>query len=169
MDNIWLVADTHFGHHMLARINTRPVNFSARILEELGKIPKDHTLVHLGDICIGDEKGWHRELDEYGPKTRVLVRGNHDSRTVTWYKDHGWSFVCDSFTLDAFGHTLYFVHIPPLDSNDSRVVVHGHYHNMNRVNRKLYPKNHILISLEENDYKPIKLKSLIKNYGKTRK
>lgn len=167
--DIWIIADTHFGHDAVIKYCSRPENHSDIILENLNKnIKEGSVLIHLGDICFSKNKKWHNDLVENTRGvTRILVRGNHDKSSNNWYLNHGWSFVCDTFSDTFFGMKILFSHIPII--NPSCINIHGHHHNNlvgknmpNGYNKKLNK----LISVEHSNYQPLLLKNLIKSYEK---
>jgi len=54
--NIWVTTDTHLNHTKLIEYG-RPENFEDKIKKGLvNNIKKDDLLIHLGDVCIGDDK-----------------------------------------------------------------------------------------------------------------
>ncbi len=77
---IWLTTDTHLGHDKIIESCGRPENHEEIILKELSLIPKDCLLIHLGDVCIGNDRHWHQEIFNATKhcRRRILVRGNHD-------------------------------------------------------------------------------------------
>jgi calcineurin-like phosphoesterase family protein len=64
----------------------------------------DDTVIHLGDICIGNDQEVHDQLFSaggcFGFKKTILVRGKHDKKSLNWYNEHGWDFVCDQIGLE---------------------------------------------------------------------
>lgn len=174
----WCVSDTHFGHRNMVQYCGRPDDFSEILMKNLSMIPEQDVLIHLGDICIGNDAAWHKLMDRKIKCRKILVRGNHDSKTNEWYMTHGWDFVCEKFVLNYDGQKVVFSHQPTiLERNDWNV--HGHFHNqLNRLKRREWAVegeeernhyvlkdltvNHINISMEELDYKPIQLDAVIK-------
>lgn len=168
--NIWLISDTHFGHEniQLPEYGGRPEGFENKIISNIKKKlkPKD-LFIHLGDVCFGQEVLWHGELQAATVGCyRWLIRGNHDTKSTSWYLDHGWHSVAESLYLKAFGKNILFSHIPkPDDGYDLNI--HGHFHNTTHRSQEpelLAIKNdkQILIAVEYSDYAPISLRDLIK-------
>jgi calcineurin-like phosphoesterase family protein len=138
----------------------------------IAEIPKDDILIHLGDICIGDDEAVHARMMDAMPRTRILVRGNHDNKSIQWYYDHGWTFVCDSFELLFCGRYLYFSHRPqPMMGHFTRNI-HGHTHgNMHRSEEFIHWYDvdyHFDISPELMGYQPLRLDSWILKGMKSR-
>ena len=165
----WIIADTHFGHYKMMDYCERPKNFEDIILKNLSKnINETDCLIHLGDVCIGEDSKWNSKLlvtaSLLTGKT-ILVKGNHDSKSDSWYYQHGWDFVCETFTLNKYGYNILFSHIPQDGNFD--INIHGHLHNVNRrkeVNIKL--DKHILYAPEYENYRPITLKHIIERIQK---
>lgn len=170
--NIWLITDTHFNHERLTEWGGRTGDWQEEIWKGLRAIPQDDTLIHLGDICIGNDEDLHERLaNEVGGDTpwrvrKILVRGNHDKKSLSWYSDHGWDFVCDGLELLFHGHYLHLTHRPARPHGNITWNIHGHTHgNMHRSEEYLdfySDKYHIDISPELVGYAPIRLDSLLK-------
>jgi calcineurin-like phosphoesterase family protein len=163
----WLITDTHFDHKMLVRKGYRPEGFEDKIDRGIARIPENSTLVHLGDICIGDDELLHdMYIKRHKHIKKILVRGNHDKKSPTWYIRNGWDFVCDGFTLHAFAKTIQFSHRPVPLSGLFDINIHGHFHaSEHEVQRRkepevaaiVTPDRHLLLAMEHTDYQPVKL------------
>lgn len=134
---IFILTDTHFGHDRLVHMAEgspfqRPADFTNRILNGFGQIQGD-LLIHLGDVCIGNDAQWHTAFLERAHahfKKVVLVRGNHDGKSDAWYYSQGWDFVCREFFNKVYGKRIVFSHAPIAKENigGADFNVHGHYH-----------------------------------------
>ncbi len=157
----------------------RPKNHSELILENLAVIEPYDTLIHLGDICIGNDATWHKKFFGSIPRNvkTILVLGNHDKKGNTWYLNHGWDIVCDEFKMNFLGQYITFSHIPV--PHVQNLNIHGHFHNnlhrlqagnfvtpgeedRNMVTLASMNDNHKLLAIEYTDYKPVLLESFIK-------
>ena len=162
----WVVTDTHYGHDKLTKLCGRPKDFSERIHKSLFKTIKyDDVLIHLGDVCWGNDAIWHTAYIAPLTCTKVLVRGNHDKMSNPWYLDHGWSFVCDSFTLDLFGTSILFSHKPAIDSGYG-LNLFGHFHSNDHHSYEpelvaTFNKKQVLLAMEFNHYQPFSLNSVV--------
>lgn len=166
--NYWLISDTHFNHTKLEEWGGRSGDWQEQIYKGLREIPKGDTLIHLGDICIGNDIECHEQfMLSLGCDQVVLVRGNHDKKSATWYLEHGWDFVCDGMHLDYMGHMLLLTH-RPMHPDMWRFTrnIHGHTHGNNHRSEEYhewYTQDfHIDISPELVGYKPLRLETLIK-------
>lgn len=167
---IWITADTHFNHKKIIEYG-RVENYEQLIKENLLKfVKKDDLLIHLGDVCIGKDKesnNWFKE--NLGCKT-YLVLGNHDNKTLTWYLNNGWDSVVDTFFLKTHDQKILFSHEPIHITEDIDVNYHGHLHSTSRDSYKdkyhFIDARHKLVSLEDNNYLPIELKTCKKEERK---
>lgn len=171
--NYWLISDTHFSHAKLDEWGGREGDWQEKLYKGIGIVQdRGDVLIHLGDICIGDDVEVHRRLMmEVFPATKkILVRGNHDRKSASWYIEHGWDFVCDQIGLEFHGVDILLSHRPmPPDTWRYRYNIHGHTHgNMHRAEEYVAwhdPKNfHIDISPELVGYRPLRLDTLMKKY-----
>lgn len=175
--NYWLISDTHFNHAKLDSWGGREGDWQEKILKGIMQIPDGDTLIHLGDVCIGNDIEVHENLlfskadTRQKPVKHILVRGNHDKKSMSWYNEHGWDFVCDQVGLEFRGVDILLSHRPmPPDTWRWRYNIHGHTHgNMHRAEEYIGwydAKNfHIDISPELVGYAPLRLDTLMKKYG----
>jgi calcineurin-like phosphoesterase family protein len=99
------------------------------------------------------------------PGTKILVRGNHDKRTDHWYEGHGWMFCCSSILLTRFGKRILLTHRPFGSQEWFDLNVHGHNHNTVPKDHMISPNNYCLC-LENENYEPVLLESLIDRVNK---
>jgi len=177
---VYLITDTHFNHDKMVEYCGRPKDFEDLIYKSLKSLPADCILIHLGDICIGNDDVVHRHINQATGATikKILVKGNHDRKSNNWYLEHGWDFVCDKFEDTYFGKKIMFSHVPTVDDGEFDINIHGHFHNTlhrllegkfvvdgekernERDLRVLTPK-HKLLAIEYTDYKPVLLEDFI--------
>jgi len=152
----WVIADTHWGHSAIQKHCRRPADVDSRIIKACQRLilPTD-IVIHLGDVAFTftDLKQIMSSL----PGRWILVRGNHDAHTLSWYMGHGFEFACDSLTMDR----TYFTHKPsPTLPEDCLVNVHGHLHNTVPADFRRYPHCR-LFSLEHSRYEPMLLQKFL--------
>ncbi len=161
---IHVIADTHWNHPNIIKYCSRPDNYRELIIENWRRLvqPAD-TVIHLGDV-IFNRRHELRGILESLPGVKILVVGNHDKRTGTndWFLRNGFNYVCKSHVL----RDVLFTH-KPVDLAEYpgiRYNVHGHLHN-DREAIKGYPfydeSRHVLVSIEEFDYRPARLEELV--------
>lgn len=159
---IYIISDTHFNHDAIRTYCNRPDNHEKLLLSSLHQITNKDCLIHLGDICIGEDIKWHQEIKDLTCR-KVLVVGNHDSKSWSWYMEHGWDFVCDSFRLKYCGKIIMFSHKPEPWDGIWEINVHGHLHNLGHRDKefKELKKWHRLYAPEDFNYRPIELSTFI--------
>lgn len=158
----WLITDTHLGHDKMLEYCGRPYDFDNKILNSLEKLDVGDILIHLGDVCIGNDAYWHTYIQKLNCR-KILIKGNHDKKTNNWYLEHGWDLVCDEFSVNG----ILFSHEPREKFHGHNLNIHGHFHNNDH--RQLdgkYPwynsSFHRKLSVEEQNYKPILLETFLK-------
>jgi calcineurin-like phosphoesterase family protein len=179
--NIFITTDTHFGHDKMIEFCGRPRNFEEIIKKKILKVVLAGDLfIHLGDICIGNDEIHNKWFTENIKCKKILVKGNHDKKSNSWYLSRGWDFVCESFSDKFFGKRVLFSHAPQ-KSNNFDINIHGHFHNalprllngdwkidgekerneQDLINF-LTEGKHYNISLEENNYNIVNLINIVK-------
>lgn len=142
----------------------RPGGFEDLIWPNLEFLKKGNSIIHLGDVALGHEDSVNRRFCGLIPTPKILIRGNHDTRSPSWYIARGWDAVMDGMIMERFGKTILFTHAPKLELPSwVDVNIHGHCHKTlpEGVNHR-----HILISYELDGYRPQTLKSLLKRLDK---
>lgn len=167
--NYWLISDTHFNHEKLTEWGGRSGDWQEQLWKGLGTIPEGDTLIHLGDICIGNDAEIHEQIvaaTRNKVRNRILIRGNHDKKGVKWYEEHGWDFVCDGLELIYQGNYLHLTHRPARPQGQIMYNIHGHTHgNLHRSEEYIeywHEDYHTDISPELIGFKPIRLDILLK-------
>lgn len=167
---IWLITDTHFGHDKLIEYG-RPEGFTERIFENLNVVKPDDLLIHLGDFCIGNDEKWHTHYMQMLDCKHWLIRGNHDSKSNSWYMSHGWDVVAEYLSIEMFAKKILFSHRPMAWDGYYDVNIHGHFHDTDhrRIEgeflkiKNAYQK---LLALEFTNYQPVLLGAFLANSRK---
>jgi calcineurin-like phosphoesterase family protein len=167
LKSIWVCSDLHFLHDNLIDYCGRPDDHSNKIFKNLMAIPEGDLLICLGDLSIGREADVYEWFIKPLKCRKILVKGNHDRKSNTWYLNHGWDFVCYSFIDTYFGKRIVFSHYP-IPYKDCDYNFHGHLHNnvykydhLTDENKAFISDRHILINCEDNGYRPLKLNYVI--------
>lgn len=88
---LWIITDTHLNHHAMVKSCGRPENFDSIICQNWQeKVKAQDTVIHLGD-CAWRPEGMKRLLGLPGKK--ILVRGNHDDKSLEKYMEMGLSLI----------------------------------------------------------------------------
>lgn len=165
MNNFYIITDTHFSHAKMINENIRPADYEERIAKGLSKLTEDDTLIHLGDICMGKDAYVHEKYIKPLKCKKILIKGNHDGKSVSWYLNHGWDWVCKQMYDVYFGERILFSHVPKPKQDRYDFNIHGHLHEgihrHSEVSEFYNKKFNKLIALENDGYNPISLKSFI--------
>ena len=160
--NIWLVADTHFGHKRMKEFCDRPEGYEYTILRYVREYVKpDDILIHLGDVSFGEHDFWLEKFMDACAGKKWLLKGNHDDHSLSWFMERGWDFAANEIGIDLFNKRILFSHVPLFDLDRFDINIHGHHHNntyhedVHRVTQK-----HVLIAMEH-EYRPVNLQKVI--------
>lgn len=150
----WITTDTHFGHENMVQLCGRPEDFTERIISDWKrKVKPEDWVIHLGDVS------WPAYYDKLAelPGHKILVRGNHDVKSYTWYQKHGFDVVCENFTMKLEGMTVIFSH-EPLVFHGADINIHGHLHAQAAFNSVCPAYS---LALEEFGYRVIPLEEIL--------
>ena len=159
---IWLTTDTHFYHSKMLEYEYRPKDFNEKIFKGLMEIPEDSMLIHLGDLCIGRDLEVMETFIRPLRCKKVLIRGNHDKKSIDWYIRNGFDSVFDMMWLNAFNKKILFSHKPQEDIGYD-VNIHGHCHSKKRKLEfePMMNDKQKLLALESTNYQPVKLETFL--------
>lgn len=161
----WIISDTHFNHAKIIEYCGRPADHETQMLGGMTKIPTSDCLVHLGDICIGADEVVHGLIKESVKCRKILVIGNHDSKSTSWYMSHGWDFACHALRMEYCGKVVMLSHKPQPWDGIWDINIHGHLHNLGRVKEIKHEMRrwHRLYAPEAYNYVPVRLDKLIQD------
>jgi calcineurin-like phosphoesterase family protein len=169
----WLVADSHLGHSNLLKesYGARPKDFEERLIRSIkASVGIGDVLIHLGDVCMGQEASWHYNITSATAAKKWLVLGNHDKKSVVWYLEHGWDFAGESLTLDLFSKIILFSHKPQPWVDQFDINIHGHWHaNDHRASEFFEDGKHILIAVENTNYQVVNLRKMVEGFSPQQK
>lgn len=126
--NIWLTADTHFGHDNIIRYCNRPFNFTHEMNEYLvhswnSVVNPDDVVIHVGDVAMGSPNHTMHYLAALNGR-KILCAGNHDSKKqIKVLKELHWVILNQIVVND-----VLIRHYPMVDEHDFEYVIHGHSH-----------------------------------------
>jgi len=154
MPEIFLIADTHFGHKNILEFEKerRPFSCIEEHDEELVRrwnetVKVKDTVWHLGDVLFG--KCNFPILDRLNGNKK-LVMGNHDQYPVGMYAE----YFTKVYGCASFKGGIILTHVPIHESQFYRykVNVHGHSHS-----KRMVDSRYICVSAEQTGLKPISL------------
>lgn len=178
MPRTFVIADTHFWHRAILVYENRP--FKGQVVDGVERLTPtdvmnlymleawnatvgpDDTVIHLGDVSFGSGQQTI-ELCRLLNGKKMLVKGNHDKRTVTFWERAGFSMVYkQAFTYvapdDEFPPVL-LSHwpVPETELPEGVVNVHGHTHGQKTG---LDPRRWACVSVELTNYRPVLLSDI---------
>lgn len=154
MSNIFMIADTHFGDDNIRRYENRPFATAEEMNETM--IQNWNNVVSSNDIVyvLGDfgAEGFETDVINQLKGTKYLIKGNHDTKSNSDYRQAGFDEVYDHpIILDSFwilSHDALYV-----NANMPYANLFGHVHNNPII--KDYSSQHYCVSVERIDYTPI--------------
>lgn len=161
MNKIFFIADTHFGDDNIRRYENRPFDSVEQMDAVLIKnwnsaVSENDTVYVLGDFgAAGCEKEILSELNG----TKYLIKGNHDIRSNSEYRDAGFEEVYDMPVLFKnfwiLSHDAIYV-----NSNMPYANLFGHVHNSPII--KDFSSQHFCVCVERINYTPVDFEEIIK-------
>jgi len=130
------------------------------------KVTDDDTIYHLGDLTFGRFDETKVIIDQLRGK-KILVKGNHDQRSNTWYINLGFSEVFTFLKLDYNEYILLLTHKPTTSElfeqfkSDNTIGCFGHIHNEPIL---LNSSKFKCVSVERINYTPISIDRLLTSY-----
>ena len=145
----------------MVKLCHRPEDFEKRIIDNWCQVVRPEDIViHLGDVT------WHVKdyLDNVVaklPGKKILVRGNHDEKSLMYYMKHGFDLAVDSLSMKYRGLDILFTHEPKI-FHEHDINIHGHLHTNTLELSEPYSL-YYLISLENNGYTMTNLDALVRH------
>lgn len=160
---IYLIADTHFGHHNIIKYEDRPFDniyqMDKQLIEKWNSvITDDDKVFHLGDFSLCSTRKSFYIFNRLKGK-KYLIKGNHDVYSDTKLTERmGFKKVFEEFWL---GDNILLTH-KPKEVHPKVLNIHGHTHKLFYLRSKWRTsKHHFCVSAELIDYTPISLEDLI--------
>jgi len=127
----------------------------------LNLVQPEDLVIHCGDVTW-KAKTLASDLTVL-PGRKVLVRGNHDNESLSWYMRNGFDFACDSFVFKK----VLFTHAPANELPGIALLnVHGHLHGNGHRLEGYEPKPfQRLLALEKTKYCPVSFDKFVGNLG----
>lgn len=156
MPQIFVTADTHFGHNKIALargFNSVEEHDQALIDRWNSIVRKKDSVWHLGDVAFSSSK---LALLARLNGTKFLVAGNHDQYPTLKYLEH-FNRVVGCKELNGFVAS----HIPVADTQFHRYKgnIHGHMHDRSMSDDRYY-----CVSVEQHDLAPVSLEQVLQGF-----
>lgn len=132
-----VTSDSHLYHNNIIEYCDRPFDtideMHDRIIKDWNSVVMpDDIIIHLGDYVCGGSFDQIKEITDQLNGYKILIMGNHDRRSKTWFKNVGFDRIFKyrwSIGMYCFSHApqthLY------LNSKNVRYNLHGHSHKHN--------------------------------------
>jgi calcineurin-like phosphoesterase family protein len=159
--NIYITTDWHLNHKNIVIYDNRPENFKEIIASNFQIIEDDDLLINLGDVIFNARHELKPFMDNIKGK-KILIMGNHDRNTATWYSQQGFDKVFQKFVFNQ----IVFSHKPVKlgDYPGCKLNIHGHFHEYKEglnTQYDFYSDKNICLTISEMKYKPILLKDFL--------
>ena len=117
---IFFTSDTHWGHDAILTYEPERKKLGATIQEhdvELvrrinSKVKPEDYLIIVGDVGLSSGTYLKECLEKINSKNLILVRGNHDKHSDSFYRKIGFSWVCYETKLKIAGEYVRICHHP---------------------------------------------------------
>ena len=163
---IYFISDIHFNHSNIIKYTNIHFNDiiemnNAVINNWNSMIKEDDIVYHLGDFPLANDEEL-KELYSYLNGTIILIRGNHDGKSVKYYENIGFKVLKNApIILDEYKLVLSHTPVPNIKIPDGYVNLHGHIHNK-KLNENYPSKNystykHINVSVDVTNFKLVNL------------
>lgn len=165
---IYFISDTHFYHEKIIDYCNRPFSsinemHSTLINNWNSVVNNDDTIYHLGDVTFTNFNDSKKIIEQLNGN-KILIKGNHDKHSNSWFIDTGFNEVYDFIKLDYLDWILLLTH-KPCDNNlfqqfkSNKIInCHGHLHDtISLLNSKKYK----CVSVERINYTPISINNLL--------
>ena len=184
---MWYVfSDPHFGHVKILEYEPLRVKILGKTIEEHdtkllqrinSKVQSEDTLVCLGDFSQMSGGAVRKYREQIKCKNVILILGNHDKHSVSYYQRCGFSVVCYEMVVKIAGEFVRLRHHPyrkpwyktifpwqyrekdrakrPI--NHGSWLLHGHTHSQQAT--KIRGKQ-INVGLDLNNYYPVSQQDL---------
>lgn len=161
MNQVFVIADTHFGHKRVLEFEPEKRPFStieehdeALVARWNAVVSKKDTVIHLGDVCFG------RKSFEILPRLngiKKLIAGNHDHYATSLYLEH-FNRVSASEEYKDYILTHIPVHVCQFTRYKGNI--HGHLHS-----RVVDDPRYKSVSVEHTNLAPLPLSEVLISFS----
>ena len=170
---IWVFSDTHFNHKNIIKYSNLPFADLNEMTKTLiknwnKKIGKKDIVIHCGDFGFGRKS----ELVKIGEQLngyKILVMGNHDKHSKTFYKQiFDEVYKGEPYCKEIYGKKVYFIHDPAdsvkygLDPKQD-IIFYGHTH-LNKMSG--WEQYHTYCTcIEQTRLQPVSVQDIMNEWG----
>ena len=156
MKDIWVTSDTHFGHSNIIKYCNRPFSSVEEMDEALiqnwnSVVNKNDTVFVLGDMFFKINKELIVQIMNSLKGKKVLIIGNHDNHSPSFYMEVGFS---NAYYYPILYKEKYIFSHYPLENTHGLINMHGHIHE-----KIIDDRFHINVCVEQLNYTPILIDS----------
>jgi len=162
--DIFVISDLHFYHRNIIEYSGRPLDWQERLIINWNNVvTNDDIVLSLGDFTFGNKEMTYDITKQLNGRIFNL-QGNHDRRSVGWFDDVRVTLIKKPFMVECYdeGLRILFSHRPQQDIPPNTINISGHVHEKGEF---IYEDGkgyiHCNVSVEQTDYKPIRLSSLM--------
>lgn len=174
---VFVWSDQHFFHLNIIKYSKRPFAFSEEGLLEQNKlmlanaqqlVSEQDLLIFLGDIAftrseIREDLG---KLFAAMPGRKILLKGNHDTASDTYFKNLGIARVYPYLICGEYFLCHYPLSKEPCSRHEAlakevflnsqcKHIIHGHTHNMDYEFDDNVPRWNVCVDYGNNNYQPL--------------
>ena len=175
---IYLTSDNHFYHTRIIKYSNRPFEnvdeMNIKMIENWNSVvSKNDLVIHLGDFALAHFDISKNILENLNGH-KIIIKGNHD-RSIKWLLRLGFNRAYKSLSFENTKYgKLLFIHNPKKVSNDKEnyynFIIHGHIHEKKLSDFDYSEfkniKKYINVSVEQFNYKPIKISEILKKFDR---
>ena len=157
-EKLWFWSDQHFGHKNIIGYANRPFENTMDMQTTMmynyeTTVKSDDVCIWVGDVAFQSHNIVNAEILNDLPGYKILVIGNHDFGYRT---KELIPYDFDEIHLVLHLRNFIISHHPWWDVPHGWKQIHGHIHN-----HKTNNPNHINVSVEHLDYKPIRFSAIL--------
>jgi len=163
MSRIFFIGDMHFYDERIIKFCNRPfkdVNeMNEAIIDNWNRVVKKaDTVFVVGDVSFGTKKQTKAIIDRLKGR-KILILGNHDRTSQTYYKDLGFKEV---YKYPILYKKFFIISHEPIYTKGwtPYLNIHGHIHDNNMIE-----KYYFNVSVENINYTPISFEEIKKIRG----
>lgn len=161
---IYFTSDTHFGHTNIIEYCKRPFRDAFHMEVELinrwnARVGSADTVFVLGDFHLGSTMGFRNVIAMLRGQ-KMLVMGNHDRKTASFYRRNGFYDVFKQpipMGFDGVGLMLSHQPMKDEDLKPGWVNLHGHVHE-----KWVRKGDHINVGVDVRDFEPKTFEELLR-------